>query len=99
MTFIFYIRATLTKIQQQLDDVKQSNNDSKSEILKSPDFNHAQVKELQEKVNSQDNSITALQQQLPPYSLINVTCLSKLFSVAKFDWHVKYIYLNLSYCK
>ena len=62
--FEIYIRATLTQIQQQLDDVKQSNTDSKSEILKSLDFNHAQVKELQEKVNSQNNSITALQQQL-----------------------------------
>ena len=44
--FEIYIRATLTKIQQQLDDVKQSNNDSKSGILKSLDFSYAQVKEL-----------------------------------------------------
>ena len=60
--FEVYIRSTLEKIQEQLDDVKRSNSETKSEILKSLDFNHAQVKELNEKVVSQDNMITALQQ-------------------------------------
>ena len=59
-----YLKENFDKIQQQLDMIKVTSDERKVEILKSLDFNHAEIRDLKEKTVAQDRTITDLQQQM-----------------------------------
>ena len=59
-----YLKENFDKIQQQLDMIKLTSDETKVEILKSLDFNHAETRDLKEKIVAQDRTITDLQQQM-----------------------------------
>ena len=44
-----YLKENFDKIQQQLDVIKVTSDETKVEILKSLDFNHAEIRDLKEK--------------------------------------------------